>query len=483
LVSKIVTEASKTGDSQTVFDSLSKLYGLINNNKEITKEDVTGFLETYGKQTGAINENVDAMTALQQIAEKAGFSFDFLKDKGVGALGAISQAQVDLQTNLEDLDQKIVGDAAQKLAELQAQHQAGDFKGQENVYKRQVDQLNEIIQSANQVTSAYEDLAGQIPDLDSEMQAFASSLTGINGLQDAQNLTTDQLIARLFNLANTYGLTGQQVDTLADKMIALIGTLKTISAIKAQFGISAKVDVRAAILALKALKASAQTVYDQYGHYIAGASIPPGIDEAIRQLEAAQNIQSDFGSSVGSTYHSGGGGSFYKPSGGGKGSKKGAGLDVSTLDIPEEILNASNSSALIQEAIKRARALQGKIPGASKEAKNDVVELLKGTQRILEVRGVKDDLLRKALQELADIEKKKLEFETKADTIRRIRVGAGDFAAIANVPVNSKTGVSLGGANGPINVTLNINGTVLTPAQLAQFADLVAAALKRQIAN
>jgi TP901 family phage tail tape measure protein len=157
-------------------------------------------------------------------------------------------------------------------------------------------------------------------------------------------------------------------------------------------------------------------------------------------------------------------------------------LDVSTTDLPDEIANSPKRGDLIQEAIKRARALQHLIPGADKEAKNDVVELLKGTQRVLEVRGIKDDFLRKALEELAAIEKKRLDFDTKADAIRQIRIGGGDFAAIANVPVNTKTGVSLAGNNGG-NITLNINGQVLTPAQLSQFADLVAAALKRNIAN
>ena len=91
-------------------------------------------------------------------------------------------------------------------------------------------------------------------------------------------------------------------------------------------------------------------------------------------------------------------------------------------------------------------------------------------------------LLRRALEELADIEKKRLEFETKADTIRRVRVGAGGFSAIANVPLNSRTGVSLGGAEGPINVSIGLTGQILTPAQMSQLAELIAASIKRQIA-
>ncbi len=179
--------------------------------------------------------------------------------------------------------------------------------------------------------------------------------------------------------------------------------------------------------------------------------------------------------------YSGSGGS--SGGGGGSASRAAQGPDVSTIDIPDAIATAYNRDALIQEAIRRAKALQATIPGAAADAKNDIVEILKGTQNILEVRGVKDDLLRRALEELADIEKKRLEFETKADTIRRIRIGNGGFAAIANVPVNSQTGVSVGGPGGTINLNLSVNGQILTPAQLTQMADLVAAALKRQIAN
>jgi hypothetical protein len=82
------------------------------------------------------------------------------------------------------------------------------------------------------------------------------------------------------------------------------------------------------------------------------------------------------------------------------------------------------------------------------------------------------------MDELTAQIKKQNELLTKADTIRRIRVGMGDFAAIANVPMNSKSGISTGGAGQPINVNLNINGQVLTPAQFTQLANQIAAAIK-----
>ena len=81
------------------------------------------------------------------------------------------------------------------------------------------------------------------------------------------------------------------------------------------------------------------------------------------------------------------------------------------------------------------------------------------------------------------MKKKRLDQETKADTIRRLRFSGGDISAIASIPVNSITGAAVGSANGPINVTLNLNGTVLTPAQFSQFANQIGAAIKKQLAT
>lgn len=153
------------------------------------------------------------------------------------------------------------------------------------------------------------------------------------------------------------------------------------------------------------------------------------------------------------------------------------------LDIPPEVLLQSNGQQLIQQAIQKARNLQSKIPGATGANKSEIVELLNGTKRVLEVRGVGEEFLRRAMDELRDEIKRQNDLLSKADTIRRIRVGGGDFSAIANVPINSKSGVSVGGLGGPISVSLDVNGTVFTPAQLSTFADMVAAALKRQLSG
>lgn len=151
------------------------------------------------------------------------------------------------------------------------------------------------------------------------------------------------------------------------------------------------------------------------------------------------------------------------------------------LDIPEEIINSGNYQQLLNKAIANAKSLQSKVPGETKANRKEIVELLNGTKVVLEKRGIGEEYLRRAMDELTDQIKKQNELLQKADIIRRIRVQAGDISALANVPVNSRSGVSVGGPQGPVNVTLNLNGTVLTPAQFSQFADLIAASLKRQL--
>jgi TP901 family phage tail tape measure protein len=453
------------------------LLDVFSGNKKVTADTLEPVLrDYYDTMIQGTKDAIPYLEFVRQVLQGTGFDLKELGLQSKDAFDQVSDSAKEAASALGESGQNILEGLAAKSANLQADLQSGNIEPKD--YNRENAALKENIAITQDVIAKYQELIATTPGFNEALASIQENFTGINGLQDAASLSTDQFITRLLTLGETYGLNGKQLDELHDKLIKMISTLDLIAKLKVQFPVTATFNTKALIQYLKALyAASAVNIEDLQGGQQRSHGGDQSLLEAIRQLEAIGG-GGDFG--IGNLYRSGSGS---KSKGGGSSKKKGAGSDVSTLDIPEEILNAPNSAALIQEAIKRARALQGKIPGANAAARNDIVELLKGTQRILEVRGVKDDLLRKALEELADIEKKKLEFETKADTIRRIRVGAGDFAAIANVPVNSKTGVSLGGANGPINVTLNINGTILTPAQLAQFADLVAAALKRQIAN
>lgn len=153
------------------------------------------------------------------------------------------------------------------------------------------------------------------------------------------------------------------------------------------------------------------------------------------------------------------------------------------LDIPKDLIDLPNFKALLSGAVKTARGLQHLIPGEDKANAKNIVELLNGTKRVLETRGVGEEFLRRALDELSNNIKKQNDLLSKADTIRRIRVGSGDFAAFANVPLNSKTGVSVGGPQGPISINIALNGQLVTPAQFEALANSIGAALKKQIAG
>jgi len=394
-------------------------------------------------------------------------------------LQAIADIIPEISQAFEDARKAAQTSFADRSLQLLIQKNSGQFKGNESGYKELTDINNEALKSNNKLIDSVEKMSG------TALVEFNNALTGIIGLQ-GDYITGNE------DWLNQSGELEKHVTSLTSKLISNAEAAGVNASGLAQIRIEAEklVAISALIDSYHEIIIHVKTVYENIGNnpataYLSAAAAQVLTDssnkaksqlsDAEKQLKAVQKIINQINAS--------GKGSNIGGSSKSSGSSGKTGPNVSTLDIPDEVASATNRSALLQEAIKRARALQSQIPGATKDAKNDVVELLKGTQRILEVRGVKDDYLRKALEELAAIEKKRLDFETKADTIRRIRVGAGDFSAIANVPVNSQTGVSLGGPQGPVNITLNLNGTILTPAQLAQFGDLIAASLKRQIAN
>jgi TP901 family phage tail tape measure protein len=486
LVKQISDEAIKAGDAETLFKAQKILYDTLFSGKEFTEGQGRVLAGLRADQLGLDPELVDRMKVINDILIDFGFNWEFLGQKASAASEEVADAIQEQQDSLLALADSVAQQNALQSAQLTADFQAGEFKGNEEVYNRQIGQLNAITEGIHQVTEAYAVAIEVIPNFDAALADVAVSLQNINGLQDASSLSAGQLIERVYELAKTYGLNQTQTEKLTDKMLDLLQVIRLVNGIKGSFSITADVDLTTAIKKLRALAAAVAATGPLGGI----AALP--LYAAVGILSAANSTISNIGGSLNNTFRSGSGSNFStipsRTGGSGSGSRTGSGsgatspgYDVSLIDIPDAIAGAYNRDALIQEAIRRAKQLQSKIPGAAKEAKNDIVEIMLGTQRLIEVRGVKDDLLRRALEELADIEKKRLEFETKADTIRRIRVGAGDFAALANVPLNTRTGVSVGSAQGPITVNLNINGQLLTPAQFAQLADQIAAAIKRQI--
>lgn len=451
-----------------------------------------------GKATIGLGSLYDQLKGMGDEALNKGI-YEWLKKSGVGEEQLIQLAK---ELNIE-LDK-----TADKAPEIGKAFEDARRSATETFAKRQFDLL------VQENSGAFDKNAKGLKILrDQNKQAYNSTLQ----LQEAMKGLSESSLQDLNNqLANTIGLQGDYInDTdlagleagqLQEKVLALSGKFydnAVAAGVNAdglkllQTDIAKVIGLIVAIPPYKKVLIDIQTTYTNLENagsrgYLSAAAAQAlatsqknAKDAEAKDKKAGTDPQSQIDKILRDINKiiAGGSGNNLGKAASAAAKKAGAGLDVSEIDLPDEVADATNRSALIQEAIKRARALQHLIPGEDKAAKNDVVELLKGTQRILEVRGVKDDYLRKALEELADVEKKRLDFETKADTIRRIRIQSGDFSGIANVPLNSRTGISLGGANGPVNITLNVNGTVLTPAQLAQFADLLASSLKRQIAN
>jgi TP901 family phage tail tape measure protein len=449
-------------DTQALDDTTkSKLYdfavlmGIPGINATKSKVAIDAFFSSVGPAVAAATEDM----------EEFGEALDFTEK--------IKEVNDILTSELTDI--------AQKQLDLQSRLKAGEFKGHEEDYRKEAAALDALAASANSYIGVLAN-ADAIEAFEANHGQVIKQFQNLPGFIDIANLSLGQFVGRLFDMAEQQNFTAVQTQKLTKYVAGLFAALQAVAAIK-------RIDVAVVISTITVagparLKSSATGARGDDVRFIDRPATRAAAAVRNNQANAAQKAVAAAYKRIQRAIRNFGGPSL-SSGGGGASSSAGAGLDVSTLDIPDEIADQSNArrNALVRQAIRQARRLQRQIPGARKEAKNDVVVLLDGMKRVLKVRGVKEDLLRKALDNLAEIEKKRLEFETKADTIRRIRVGAGDFSAIANVPLNSRTGVSLGGAQGPINVSLNVNGQILTPAQLKQFADLVAASLKRQIAN
>ena len=156
----------------------------------------------------------------------------------------------------------------------------------------------------------------------------------------------------------------------------------------------------------------------------------------------------------------------------------------STVEIPQQWIDTKmNIMDTMNKAIAWAKKYEAAIPNATAASKGDVVAVMEGNTRVLLKVGLSADALSKGMAAQTDAIKANTDVLTKADTIRRIRVGAGDFAALANVPTNAASGVSVGSPQGPITISLNITGQVLTKAQMDQLGNAVAAGFGNQISG
>lgn len=147
--------------------------------------------------------------------------------------------------------------------------------------------------------------------------------------------------------------------------------------------------------------------------------------------------------------------------------------------------------AQLAEAIALAFRLQGSIPGATAAAQDDIFSIIKDAQFLQQVAGLDDELLRKSIEELTDVERARLELEkNRAATFQNLVVNQGSLSSLISQPfIFGNGGAMVGGtglnsdpSQGQFNITFgDVNTTEpLTPAQLQT---LVYSAISRALAD
>ena len=136
--------------------------------------------------------------------------------------------------------------------------------------------------------------------------------------------------------------------------------------------------------------------------------------------------------------------------------------------------------SMLAQAIALATRLQNQIPGAKAAAKDEILSIISNAQFLRQVKGLDDQLLRKAIEELTDIEKERLEEEKRKNAaneiLTNVQVNAGTLGALISQPTVFGIGGSIpgglnynpnGGTPFVINVDFSKFGS-LTDKQLQQ---------------
>lgn len=134
------------------------------------------------------------------------------------------------------------------------------------------------------------------------------------------------------------------------------------------------------------------------------------------------------------------------------------------------------SARQVRQAISIARQLQAAIPGASKEAADETVALIQDARFLQFIRGLDQRFLAEAIQELTEIERRRLELEQQRlqDVTRSIVTQVGPIQSLVSSPVLAAGGGLLSGSglnadprlgNITINVPINWSGMSLTQLQ------------------
>jgi hypothetical protein len=134
------------------------------------------------------------------------------------------------------------------------------------------------------------------------------------------------------------------------------------------------------------------------------------------------------------------------------------------------------SKRQVERAIRLARALQSSIPGASKDARDETVALVKDARFLQFIKGLDQRFLAEAIQELTEIERRRLELEQQRlqDVTRSLVTQVGPIQSLVSSPILASGGGMFSGqglnadprlGNVTINVPINWSGMSLRELQ------------------
>lgn len=393
-------------------------------------------------------QSKDFMPAVQSMLGAWGLAWDEAKQAVVDwedeTSNKMEEARLAIESALTGITQSLSGDLLKAFADFRGGLiSASEYSKIENTTQSYLDTLKAVGEEMKNMQ-------------DKELEGLTTAL-GENALGWAGVAASgDAVIANLLSIGQTLNLTSSQFDAYGQKVVQLARLYRLLTLMQGAVAQSAiamgKAIVSGALLGTGQL---VPTNLDVIGN------IQKAADNALAEVIAIQ------GGARGTidTSKSGGG---EKPLPG-------------EIYLPEEVTSRGPEfvKEFVAQAVKDAQKIQSQVPGANKKYADTLVAIFSGLQRVLLQRGLAEEYLTKAIND--NTEELKKQNETKADVINRIRVGYGSFAALANVPMNAASGVSVGGPQGPITISLNVNGQILTPAQIDQITASLAAQLKSAI--
>lgn len=444
------------------------------NKNPLDKQTLIDFADAQLKATGQldlfkepVSKGAAEIEILRNVLHLTDEQLKKLGFDGAAMGQAVSSAIIAAKEATQSWADGALKSAGDKLLQLQARAQGGEFlntKDNPNASKEGkflFDQANATIAGIKAVTKATLEAAQATGgDMSNAATTLGNSLDklGISGFQGLTNNidTTKNSIENLntgfFNMLSVLNLSGPEVAKAIQEWAIIIQEAVILS--KIMDHIVAGDQVRRTPRTPGPGNPTYDTLAKDYAAQLAA-------DEAA--------LKKILGTGTGTKNP------FAAPT---KSSTASTSLNVGTIFLSAEQQKLfSDPQALIKQAYADALKLQAQIPGEKAKDKNDVVAVFNGLNKIFQERGLSETLLRKALD---DLTAQMAAMNAKADTVRRVRVGAGDFSAIANVPVNAATGVSVAG-NNQINITFNLNGSTLTPANMDQLADKIGAVIARNL--